>query len=758
MRLLTDLLQRPTRTMRNKIILLVTLCTFLASTTIGTISYLNTVQNTTEAAIQGLADETRLMALKFKNAYDEMRNDTFVAANTPPIKGLIRSKRNADIDQDDNSSTDQWRARLATYFTSIMNARPHYTQMRYIGIDDKGREIVRVNRAGSGLSTVIDNELQQKSEEPYMQVLPSLEPGRVYFSEVTYNREKGSVTSERVPTVRATIPIHDEQNKLYGAIVINANYPELLRRTFGEIKPKKETFITNNQGDFLEYLPGTGVLDFEFSDSYTYTPPAFIQQIKTVETNEKLFQQEDYFSYFSRLNITPKNPDAFIGVVLRVKNDTLLKDAYKTRYQTLLLVVFLVTITSLLAMYLAQKLTAPLQQMSKSLALSRTDHDALYLPLDRTDEVGPLARAFDEVLKDIAEGEEFLKLILDNNPDLVFVKDQDYRILKANAPLFSVYPEDMHDKIIGYTTAEEFQSEEAEAFLKHDKKAFENGYSETYETLTFPDGKVRTLFTKKIRFEDSHGTPFILGVAQDVTEREKLIERLQSSNEELERFAFICSHDLQEPLRMIRSFSTKLQEHMGESFKKDERGKKYFHFITDAAERAQALISDILEYSSINSDSQASEIVDIETLVDSIKENMNATLEEHSGTITYDALPSVQGNKTQCLQLLQNLIGNGLKYQSPNTKPNIHISAKTKGNMIEFAVRDNGIGMEAKYADKIFEIFQRLHRKSEFSGTGIGLAICRKVVQRHGGEIWVQSAEGEGSTFYFTLPAAQTEQ
>ena len=352
---------------------------------------------------------------------------------------------------------------------------------------------------------------------------------------------------------------------------------------------------------------------------------------------------------------------------------------------------------------------------------------------------------------ELSESKNFLELMTKNNPDLIFVKDEEFKIIQANQQFLNVYPKEKRNKVIGYTTLEQYDEDERNQFLEMDKKAFEEGYSDTIEKVNFPDGNERTLYTQKIRFYNSEGKKFILGIGRDVTEREKLINRLTDSNEELERFAFICSHDLQEPLRMIRSFSEKLQEHMGENFEKDEKGKKYFRFITDGAARAQNLIQDILAYSSVDSDTQKLEKVNPEELINVIEDSMSINLEKTGGKITFDKLPEISGNKTQLFQLFQNLINNGLKYQKPKNSPHVHISAIEKEKHWQFSIKDNGIGIEERHLNKIFEIFHRLHSKNQYAGTGIGLSICKKIVERYGGKIWVESTPEEGSTFHFTI-------
>ncbi|RPH92004.1 GHKL domain-containing protein, partial [candidate division KSB1 bacterium] len=224
---------------------------------------------------------------------------------------------------------------------------------------------------------------------------------------------------------------------------------------------------------------------------------------------------------------------------------------------------------------------------------------------------------------------------------------------------------------------------------------------------------------------------------------------LERSNAELERFAYVASHDLQEPLRMMASYAQLLdQRYRG---RLDNDADDFIGFITSGAERMRQLIHDLLTFSRVDTRGKPFEPVDCEKVLQEVLHNLQVAVEESGITITHDPLPTIAADDTQMTQLFQNLISNAVKFRSPES-PRVHITASDDEHHWEFAVQDNGIGIESKYFERIFIIFQRLHGQKDHPGTGIGLAICRKIIERHGGRIWVESKPGLGSTFHFTLP------
>jgi len=245
------------------------------------------------------------------------------------------------------------------------------------------------------------------------------------------------------------------------------------------------------------------------------------------------------------------------------------------------------------------------------------------------------------------------------------------------------------------------------------------------------------------------GKKLLYSIVHDVTDRVIAQDKLKESNEELERFAYVSSHDLQEPLRMVTSFTQLLERRY--KGRLDNDADDYIGFIVDGAKRMKLLIDDLLTFSRLNTKPRENELVNLETALDTVLLNLKVSIEEKNVQITHDPLPTLYGDFSRKVQVFQNLISNAIKFNDKKITK-IHISAKKEGNEWIFSVSDNGIGMDPKHLDRIFTIFQRLHTREKYEGTGIGLAIIQKIIQQQGGRIWVESEPGKGSTFYFTIP------
>lgn len=281
-----------------------------------------------------------------------------------------------------------------------------------------------------------------------------------------------------------------------------------------------------------------------------------------------------------------------------------------------------------------------------------------------------------------------------------------------------------------------------------DELAYENGTHRFDWMYRRPDGEefLCEVSLYSVQLESGRA---LLVVWHDVSERKKVIDKLAASNLELQQFAYVASHDLQAPLRGIANFAHFLKEDYPTQL--DVKGADYIDRIVKGCKRMQHLISDLLSYSRVDGRARPFEPVDLNHVVDQVIEILEPSIVDSNGLVTRDDLPTIAGDASQMLQLMQNLIGNGLKYHRDGV-PKVHVSVEQRGLCSVIRVRDNGIGIEAEAQDRVFEIFKRLHTQDEYPGTGVGLAICRRIVEQHAGEISLESVPGDGSTFSFTLP------
>ena len=338
-----------------------------------------------------------------------------------------------------------------------------------------------------------------------------------------------------------------------------------------------------------------------------------------------------------------------------------------------------------------------------------------------------------------------------------------------NVPTGEAYFSPTYYKILGYDDGEFPASYESFRSLIHpdDVESFEKelqihidnaeGYSLEIRLKT-KDGKWRWILTNgKVVETGEDGKPLrMLGTHTDITERKqadeqlkRTMDELKRSNMELEQFAYVASHDLQEPLRMVSSFTQLLEKQYKD--KLDENALDYINYAVDGAKRMQALITDLLTYSRVNTQAGKFKDTNLDKVLNEVLFNMGIKIQENQAIITRESLPKICADYGQMVQIFQNLIDNALKYRSKET-PQILISARKEDKQWLFSVEDNGIGIDPKYADRIFMIFKRLHTNEEYEGTGIGLAITKRIIERHEGRIWVESELGKGSTFYFTIP------
>lgn len=360
------------------------------------------------------------------------------------------------------------------------------------------------------------------------------------------------------------------------------------------------------------------------------------------------------------------------------------------------------------------------------------------------------------------ESSWYLRKIVDTAESLIFVKDREGRFLLVNQATARFFGTTV-DEMIGKTD-DEFRFLDTAEHLPHlhDENAEVIGNIKEVHSdaeIAGPDGQIHWFTTAKVPMLNPDGIcDSVLVVATEITERKKSEEslkeyagRLQRSNEDLQRFAYIASHDLQEPLRSIVSYSQMLdRRYRG---KLDSDADEFLGYLVEGGLRMQMLIQDVLSFSCVNASEPQFTETDIGTVLVEVELGLDQMIRASEATITHDPLPMVMADRMQMVQLFTNLISNAVKFHRPGVVPMVYIRARKVGQFWEFSIADNGIGIEPEYFERIFVIFQRLHTRQEYEGTGIGLAIARRILDRHGGQIRVSSTFGRGTTFYFTLPA-----
>jgi PAS domain S-box-containing protein len=359
----------------------------------------------------------------------------------------------------------------------------------------------------------------------------------------------------------------------------------------------------------------------------------------------------------------------------------------------------------------------------------------------------------------LSGAEEKFRALAEHAPDVILRFDRNLSHLYVNPAGLRMYGKPA-DAVIGKPIDRLGLDESYSAVWKERiQEVFRSGRpSEVEDSLPGPEGMESYQSHCVPEFGSDGAVANVLVVSRDVTGRKKAedamqrsAENLRRSNEDLQQFAYAVSHDLQEPLRMVSGFLRLLEERYQPQL--DERARKYISYAVEGATRMSQLITDLLAYSRVDRQAKELQPTDANASLASALSNLRTRIEEASATISHDELPIVLADGSQLVQLFQNLIGNAIKFRNIGRSCRVDIGALKQDSEYVFSVCDNGIGIAEEDFDRIFTIFQRLHAREKYEGTGVGLAICKRIVERHGGRVWVESRLGEGSRFRFTLKA-----
>ncbi len=701
------------RSMQHKIVLLILCCALVSTAVVGFVAYERVRTAAIEDAKEKLGVETRLMAQKFRHTYHEIARDLKMIAEMPPIQGIIRARRNGGVDPLDGSTEKQWRDRLATIFRSFLIQRPDDFQVRYIGLADKGRELVRVDRSSLGPYTVNGAGLQQKGGEAYFALGATARMGRVIFSEVTYNREFGARDPRDIPTMRGVLPVFDGNGERYGMLVINIAYDAILLRAFTEMKPQQRTIIVNGQGDYMIHPGGqdTPPQPLQMHIDYTETPPPIIRHALEITDAEMAVENDRMISYIVNDDDGYGGFDTRVSIIVQVPTDKLYAKANQIGSEVFaagLSVVFAFIVGSI---FFARALMKPLSQTAIA------------------------------IVENVADG----LILIDAGGRVERFNPSCERMFGYRAGEVVGKPVDM---LIDLQDNEDFMSEIA----AHAHQ--EQGYGNTFEV----EGRTRNGLNLPLELSvnelNLNGKIKYSGVMRDISERREM-ERVKTE------FISTVSHELRTPLTSIRG-SLGLIDNMLPSGLPNPA----YHMISLAQKNTNRLISlvnDILDFEKLSSQEVKYELttVNLNAELAQAADLINGYADEFSikvKTELPDAQFHVRVDVRRFQQIIANLLSNAVKFS--RKQGTVVLRARAIDDQALIEVIDFGEGIPDEFRDQIFNPFSQADSTStrKKNGTGLGLSITKKLVMEMGGDIDYVSELGMGTTFRVTLPFVATAQ
>ncbi|TYC63571.1 PAS domain S-box protein [Rhodobacterales bacterium] len=748
--------------LKGRIMLLTAVCVALSTLAIGTLSFMRIRAESLDLAEIRLASEARLLSQRFNTAYHLIANDLKLLVQTPPVQGIIRSQRNNGVDPLDGSTGDSWKRRLETVFQANLRGRPEYFQFRYIALDEAGRELVRVDRAGTGFHRVEAGDLQEKRAEPYWQQALRAPIGEVVFSNVTYNREYGRVVSSLTPTLRGMIPVKDDKGNRFGFLVINVNYEKMLQAAFLEIDPEAHTFVLNGAGDYMEHRPGLATSQHLLvlrGRSQAAFPDVLAAALDT-NSNEALFYTDDSVGYFVRETQDFEQASANLGVVVELPKQEWYATAVRTRNEFLAVGLLIILASVAVAVVMARAMMQPLEDLA-GIVLHSNPGDILdNMPTERVDEIGALAVAIQSRNSELIESKDAelnenrarAAAIVNNVVDGLILID-DHGLIEQFNPSC--------ERMFGYSASEAIGANIKMLMTKEDA-APHDGYLKRFREgkggaiidakrelqAVAKDGRVFPieLSVNVVRVE---GEIKFSGIIRDISERQA-IDRLQRE------FVSTVSHELRTPLTSIRGSLTLIDAMAAKGM--SPKVQRLLTMAQNNTERLILLVNDILDFEKLASKKTQFEFTRFD-LNDELRKSaeLNQGYATSLGVSLHAQLSSesiwVSLDSKKLQQILGNLISNAVKFSHEGGHVVLR-AQKVSAKKVRIEVEDHGNGIPEDFKARIFEPFSQADGSATRAtgGSGLGLNITRDLVEGMKGEIGFQTSQGQGTTFWVEFP------
>ncbi|HEX75654.1 MAG TPA: PAS domain S-box protein [Dehalococcoidia bacterium] len=629
-------------------------------------------------------------------------------------------------------------------------------------VEEGGFLALFILRGSDGLMLVSTDEKQERN---YRESRPYFVEGKscTYIQNVYYSPTLGK------SAITISTPIKDEEDNPIAVLAGHVDLigmSEIIMQASG-LSQTEQTYLVNKFGFF--------VTEPWFSDGYD------LEKALHTDGVEACLEHNDGFGFYDDYRGVPVigayrwMPEWELGILTEVEQAEAFAPIITLRNTVFGIGVAIALIVALLGVFFNRTLTWPLRRLVKGTEEISRGNLEYRASTTAKDEIGQLSRAFDQMVEDLkavtvsrdelveevaehkrVEGDlRRMAVVVKDSNDAVTVRDFEGRFLAWNRGAECIYgwseAEALAMNIVDIVPKEKRDEELA---LMRQLQRGELLESFEMQRVT-KDRRTLDVWITVTKLSDDAGLPIAIATTErDITERKRAEEELKQimaelkrSNAELELFAYVASHDLQEPLRMVSSYTQLLERRYKDRL--DADADEFISYAVGGAKRMQDLLNDLLAYSRVGTRGKPLEPTDCAAVFDAAVANLKVAIRNSGAEVTHDALPVVMADEGQLVQLFQNLIDNAIKFRGEEL-PRVHVSAEQRGNEWVFSVRDNGVGIEPQYFERVFIIFQRLH--SGYPGTGTGLSICKRIVERHGGRIWLESQAGKGSTVWFAIP------
>ncbi len=681
-------------------------------------------------AIEYIDDTIRAQGIYIDNWFNERLTDISVIANsedarTINIEGLIKQ------------------------FNNLSTQKQDFRNLHYI---DKNGDIVVTTMADAQKYNVSDREYFKDTME-----------GKDHISGVSVGKVEGNLL------VFIASPVRDYNNNIQGLILSTVSL-ESIDKVIDDIGNWKgrDTYLIDRNGymitesRYLKELINKGIVEktarMQMKIDNTLMNKLIDENLKpTFYTNYRGMTALGSFKWV--------NNGRWL-IVSEIYRDELINMIIGPLFLIVPSMMILIVSAIFITFKLTNKFEEPIEHLLRGTEIIQKGkyNDVIdmrkmkYAPI----ELKRLCKAFNKMsitiqsnMMEIEESKQRYRALFYHNPDTVYAVDKDGCFIELNASAGSITGFNIN-QLIGKHYSGFVIDEDLEKCKNYFNKAIGEEPQNYDLRIWSKEGEKREVNVTSIPIIIKDEVVGLYGIIKDVTDKKKaqreLVEtarKLEESNEDLKQFAYIASHDLQEPLRMVINYLQLIERRY--RGKLDEDADDFIGYAVGGAKRMQKLIKDLLSYSRVNT--RGNEFIHVESkeIIETVLDNLALLIQDKNAEITYEELPAIYGDETQLIQLFQNLINNSIKFND-KTIPMVHISVKDEGDKFLFKVEDNGIGIPADQRDRIFTIFQRLHTSDEYSGTGIGLSICKRIIERHRGNIWVQSEEGKKTIFFFIIP------